>query len=197
MKTLQETFKDTKALIIDEKGMIGLGRLSQIDGRLREAKPEKADKPFGGMTLMISGDLRQLPPVGDIPLFRKEGITQKHHQRGRVLYQLFDCDTYHLNIQQRQTGAENEEFRNQLERLAAGEFTVQDWTDWMKQDLNQMSKEEQAMFYEEATMLCAKKKDMAGFNTDHLKDTGNDIAKLSAVNTRACHRKQNLEFDYG
>ena len=184
LKTLQETFKDTKALIIDEKGMIGLGRLSQIDGRLREAKPEKADKPFGGMTLMISGDLRQLPPVGDIPLFRKQGITQKHHQRGRVLYQLFDCDTYHLNIQQRQTGAENEEFRNQLERLAAGEFTVQDWTDWMKQDLNQMSKEEQAMFYEEATMLCAKKKDMAGFNTDHLKDTGNDIAKLSAVNTR-------------
>ena len=39
------------------------------------------------------------------------------------------------------------------------------------------------MFLEEATMLCAKKKDMAKFNMYHLKRTGNPVARLRALNT--------------
>ena len=38
------------------------------------------------------------------------------------------------------------------------------------------------MFLEEATMLCAKKKDMAKFNMYHLKRTGNPVARLRALN---------------
>ena len=40
LASLQESFKNTRAIIIDEKGMVGLGRLSQINRRLKQAKPE-------------------------------------------------------------------------------------------------------------------------------------------------------------
>ena len=60
LRDLQESFKDTRAVIIDEKGMVGLGRLSQINQRLRQAKPQASDLSFGGLTVMLAGDLRQL-----------------------------------------------------------------------------------------------------------------------------------------
>ena len=40
------------------------------------------------------------------------------------------------------------------------------------------------MFVDEATMLCANKKDMAEFNTYHLKRTSYPIARLNAINSR-------------
>ena len=57
---LQKKFKDTQVLIIDEKGMVGLGRLAQINKRLKQAKPEQQELPFGGITILLSGDFRQL-----------------------------------------------------------------------------------------------------------------------------------------
>ena len=60
---LQDRFKYTKVLIIDEKGMIGVGRLNQIHVRLKQAKPEAADQPFGGLTVMLAADICQLSPV--------------------------------------------------------------------------------------------------------------------------------------
>ena len=115
---LQHDFKHTRALIIDEKGMVGLGRLSQIHARLKQAKPEAADQPFGGITILLAGDLRQLHPVGDLPFYSQKGGEQTHEQ-GRVLYKLFDEQTFILRQQMRQQGAENQLFREQLERYTS------------------------------------------------------------------------------
>lgn len=60
-------------------------------------------------------------------------------------------------------------------RLATGRFVISDWKAWSKHDINQMEEEERRTFIEEGTMLCAKKKDMAGFNQYHLKRTGRKI----------------------
>ena len=43
LASLQEDFKDTRAVIIDEKSMIGCFMLWCIDQRLRQAKPESAE----------------------------------------------------------------------------------------------------------------------------------------------------------
>lgn len=112
---LQHGLKDTRAIIVDEKGMVGLGRLSQINARLKQAKPEAADQPFGGVTILLAGDLRQLHPVGDLPFYSKKGGEQVH-DHGRFLYKLFDEQTFILRQQMRQQGAENQIFREQLER---------------------------------------------------------------------------------
>ena len=69
--------------------MIGKKRFYQIDHRLREAFPRAADVPFGGRSILLAGDLRQLPPVGDLPIYNKNpGSLQQ--QQGGVLYRLFD-----------------------------------------------------------------------------------------------------------
>ena len=180
---LQQSFKYTTAVIIDEKGMVGLGRLSQINERLKQAKPQTSDLSFGGLTVMLVGDLRQLQPVGDLPLYSKKGGATCQ-DRGRLLYKEFDDATYHLYQQMRQQGAENEEFKDRLERLATGKLTIEDWKIWAKQDMSKLTEDERNLFVDEATMLCAKKKDMAEFNTYHLKRTGHPIARLNAINSR-------------
>ena len=179
---LQLAFKDTSALIIDEKGMIGLGRLAQINARLKETKPEYADQPFGGLTILLAGDLRQLPPIGDLPMFSTCGGDQ-NQCFGRVLYKMFDENSYSLRSQMRQQGEENANFRDQLERLAKGEFKQEDWINWSQQNFDTMDTEAKEMFFQTATMLCAKKKDSVGFNHRHLQLTNNPIAKLTAKNS--------------
>lgn len=67
--------------------------------------------------------------------------------------------------------------------MANGGFAISDWQAWSKHDFNQLEEEEKTTFLEEATMLCAKKKDMAKFNMYHLKRTGNPVARLRALNS--------------
>ena len=83
LAALQESFRHTRAIIIDEKGMVGLGRLSQINARLKQAKPEAAELPFGGITILLAGDLHQLHPVGDFSQNTQKG-GDLIHQQGRV-----------------------------------------------------------------------------------------------------------------
>ena len=84
----------------------------------------------------------------------------------------------------RQTGNTNEDFRKQLERLATGKFSIQDWKSWKSQDLGTMKEMNKQSFINEGTMLCAKKADMTRFNTYHLKNTGHPITKLKAENSK-------------
>ena len=66
---LERELADVKLIIIDEKSMMGRGIMEAIDRRLKQARPAARDQPFGGISIMIAGDFRQLPPVGDSPLF--------------------------------------------------------------------------------------------------------------------------------
>ena len=137
LASLQQDFKHTRAIIIDEKGMVGLGRLSQIHARLKQAKPEAADQSFGGITILLAGDLRQLHPVGDLPFYSQKG-GELTHQQGRVLYKLFDAQTFILHQQMRQQGAENQLFREQLERyhfFVCYSMYLINYSGWLMEDL--------------------------------------------------------------
>ena len=181
---LQKAFEETKALIVDEKGMIGLGRLSQIDSRLKEIRPNNADQAFGALTILLAGDLRQLPHVGDLSIYSQNG-GDLNQFLGWVLYKMFDRYSYLLRSQMRQQGDENALFRDQLERLAGGTFTQEDWHCWSARNFDVMDRQDQTEFFEKATLLCAKKKDSVAFNHKHLKLTKNPIAKLTALNSRS------------
>ena len=182
---LQDKFKNTIAIILDEKGMLGLGRLAQINRRLKQAKC--STEPFGGLSVILSGDLRQLPPVLDLPLYSPNGGTSVQAE-GRILYKLFDSLTVTLRTNFRQAGNQNTEFRNQLERLASGKFTLADWESWKQNDLEQLDPQSKEEFINNATKLCSLKKKMSSFNIFHLKRTGHPVVTVKAQNSPGAAR---------
>jgi len=69
LAAVQATLRGVSYLIIDEKSMIGLHQLAAIDRRCRDIFPDKRDKPFGGLNIVLAGDFFQLPAVAQKPLF--------------------------------------------------------------------------------------------------------------------------------
>lgn len=64
--------------------MLGQCMIAWVDRRLCEATGHQ-HKPFGGLSIILVGDLGQLSAVGDCPLYAPEG-TGTH---GHTLYQLY------------------------------------------------------------------------------------------------------------
>ena len=56
-------------VIIDEVSMVGSNMLLEIHKRLQQIKGVPDDAVFGGVSILAVGDLYQLPPVGQAPLF--------------------------------------------------------------------------------------------------------------------------------
>lgn len=67
-------FKYVKVLIIDEISMIDAELLARIDARLKQIT-SNYNKHFGGLDMILIGDLRQLPPVRATPIYKQ--IKQK------------------------------------------------------------------------------------------------------------------------
>ena len=66
--TIREKLINLKLLIIDEISMVGSMLLKRVDIRLRQIMGENED--FGGIDVITVGDLKQLPPVFDSPVFK-------------------------------------------------------------------------------------------------------------------------------
>ncbi|KDR23915.1 ATP-dependent DNA helicase PIF1 [Zootermopsis nevadensis] len=62
LQMYRSAFHNVEMLFMDEVSMIGTDILHTINARLQTICNEY-DKPFGGMTVIFCGDLRQLPPV--------------------------------------------------------------------------------------------------------------------------------------
>lgn len=63
----RDELKAVDLLIIDEVSMVRADLMDAMDARLREVRgedrPTDADKPFGGVQVLMTGDPYQLPPV--------------------------------------------------------------------------------------------------------------------------------------
>jgi len=55
-------------LFIDEVSMIGCKMLHNVSGALTEAKGKTTT--FGGVSIIFAGDFAQLPPIGDVRLYK-------------------------------------------------------------------------------------------------------------------------------
>ena len=69
---LQDELSSTKYLIIhenDEMSMVERKTFGKIDRKLRQAFPTKSQVLFGECSVLLFGDIGQLPPVMDVPLY--------------------------------------------------------------------------------------------------------------------------------
>lgn len=80
LRQLQDNLTGVNYLIIDEYSFVGQNLFGWIDSRCRQATG-KADQSFGGFSIVLFGDMAQLPPVG-ISHFTILFQNQKNKLRG-------------------------------------------------------------------------------------------------------------------
>ena len=181
---LQKKFEPVGVLIIDEKSMVGQEMFWMVSERLKQAYPRNHDKPFGNLSIVLVGDWKQLPPVGDSSLYDSES----KNPRGYNLYQLFQKVIF-FEVVQRQTGNEQEQFRTDLQSLGEGQFSLETWKRWRSRALDLLPQAEQKLFFDSGILACALKKDMVKHNVMKVKANGMPIAPVTAVSTpkEACN----------
>ena len=133
LQEIQQSLADMEYLIIDEMSMVGRKFLGQVDKRLRQVFPHRADVLFGGCSCLLFGDFGQLPPVMDLPLYTTVSRSPLSDQ-GSAAYQLFDRAIV-LKQVMRQSGQDPDQvrFRDILLRLRDARLTISDWEQLMKQ----------------------------------------------------------------
>ena len=189
---LQQKFEKIGVIIIDEKSMIGQRLLHMIDMRLREIFPQSREKMFGGISIVLIGDWKQLPPVGDSSLFDAKGKCAA----GYNLYSSFK-DVVTFSKIERQTGDSQQDFRDELGRLAEGRFTKEDWNKWKSRTLELLPPSEQEEFHLNATMACSEKKYMVEHNLNKVKANEQPIAVIHAQSNCQAAKQASSDKAYG
>ena len=69
LNALRSKLSKLALLIIDEVSMVGSNMLLEIRKRLQQIKAVLPDVAFGGVSILTIGDLYQLPPDGQAPVF--------------------------------------------------------------------------------------------------------------------------------
>jgi ATP-dependent exoDNAse (exonuclease V) alpha subunit len=124
LSAFQTEMKECHFIIIDEMSMVGCSLLKKIDGRCREAKPNASTKPFGGMFLYLFGDIKQLPPVLDRPIYG-QSFRGTIFDQGQLLWKSIEKVVI-LKCCHRQDSSQ-ERFRQILDRISEGDIRVDDW----------------------------------------------------------------------
>lgn len=87
LQQLQSNLENVQYLIIDEYSFVAQSLLGWIDNRCRQATG-RTDMTFSGISVILVGDIAQLPPVGDKPLFHSMPKIEKQIP-GFLLYHEF------------------------------------------------------------------------------------------------------------
>ena len=121
-------------LFIDEVSMIGCEFLHNISRALTEAKG--GTTAFGGVNVIFAGDFAQLPPIGDVRLYKSidtsnisSATTNRAQAKvlGKLLWLSVETVVI-LHETMRQVGSGNERFVDLLQRLRCGVCTNADYT---------------------------------------------------------------------
>lgn len=111
-----------KVLIIDEISMVGSQTLINIHKRLKEIKAEQSeDIPFGGVSILAVGDLLQLQPVGDSPVF----ASPKNAMHGLSM-SLWGKHFQYIEVNEVQRQRGDPLFADILNRVRLGNQTTED-----------------------------------------------------------------------
>ena len=125
LQKLQISLKGIKYIIIDEFSVIGQTLFGWIDRRCHQATG-KMNVHSGGFSVILIGNIAQLPPVADKVLYHSKPQRQIGLQ-GLFAYRMFKIVVKLLN-NQRASGQSDEQFRSLLLRLRQGRSTTADWT---------------------------------------------------------------------
>ena len=86
---LQQKLAGVELVVVDEYSMVGKRMLAMVEWRLQQAVPASS-LPFGGLSVLLVGDLCQLPPVMDHLLYTNANSQIGGlHRHGYWMYRKF------------------------------------------------------------------------------------------------------------
>lgn len=182
LSNFQLQLRDTKYIIIDEYSMVGMRLLNKIHVRLCEGK-SNSNEPFGGCCVYLFGDLRQLPPVNDIPIYSEP--TDDFSRFGVRLVNSFTKKIV-LSVQHRQ-GPDQQHFKQVLDGLATGTVTREGWNLLMSRKESILH--EQLGLFETAIHLFSNNSQVQDYNERMTSQNGFAVARIDAINNNSTARQ--------
>ena len=144
LKEFKEAMEGLEMLVVDEFSMVSRLVLQQMHERLREwrlaeGQVELASQPFGGIAVILAGDMGQLPPIAVSPSFSLLNTSNVHDAReqkllnhGKRLLQKFTT-VVRLRRIHRQPGVSP--YKESLIRLRDAAMTEEDHELWRQHNL--------------------------------------------------------------
>lgn len=118
----QQTLSQLELVIIDEMSMVKADELYKIDMKLKEIRSEQ-NEDFGGVSILLLGDLMQLQPVKGKWIFEKpNSATWANRWKAGNLWESFTPYIFHQNHRQ----GEHKDYADLLNRLRVGQQTEED-----------------------------------------------------------------------
>ena len=179
LKARQEELKHLKLLIIDEKSFVGARALSLVNRRMQQIFCN-TEQLFGGVSVLLMGDFKQLNPVMDTCLYAAPRRNTTAIQRaGLECFKAFN-KTIILTVLQRQ--ADDEPFKHLLDQYVKGIVDAASYAVLEARFIDNLSTADQVRFSNSATLLCAVKADYSAFNRDKIMGCGTPRLLISSVN---------------
>lgn len=141
---MQERFKETKLLLIDEKSMIGLKLFGLLDEKLCIFMNEgEFYENFGHLNIIVLfGDFMQLPPVGDRPIFT-DVMLKECEKKGRKAFLHFNMGFELVqSVRQRNDPA----LGSLLEKMRTGSCSESDWVSFSKRNIEYLDSNQKKEF---------------------------------------------------
>lgn len=177
LQQLQTNVENVQYLIIDEYSFVGQSLLGWIDSRCRQVTG-RTDTTFGGISVILVGDIAQLPPVGDNPLYHSLPKTEKQMQSLLMYYEF--KKVVKLTVNQRVQGHDIEQsnFRELLTRACYGDSTMSDWQSLIFRTPDKVNNIDD--FRKHSVRICYHKEKIAELNMSKLKSLNELIAMIKA-----------------
>lgn len=120
LNTLRNKYSKLKCLIVDEISMVGATMLASIHQRLQAITGLPTEIPFGGVSILAVGDLQQLPPVCDSPIYAMSSDPYYGFA------DLFNSNFSLFNLTEIMRQKNDRKFAELLSRIRLGQTTADD-----------------------------------------------------------------------
>lgn len=154
----------------------------KIESRCKQAMGN--NEPFGGLFVYLFGDIKQLPPVKDRPLYVKRTggrYSYSLHDQGQLVFRHYFSKAHILQAAHRQigTGGNEDNFKIALDRLSFGKSSENDWQIFMTRSTSAVPAQEQRLF-EDAIWIFTTKQEVIDYNLIRLRTLDHLVAILLA-----------------
>ena len=168
---------DTQYLKIDEYSVTGQKVFGWINRRCKQATGVTS-LPFGGISIIVVGDIAQLPPISDKVLYHNK-TSGELATEGFCIYHQFDT-VVKLTVNERARGEtpDQEDSRNMLTNVRNGNTTLDEWNTLLTRTPQQVTNNEE--LYKEGVKLSFGNEKVAKDNYACLMKIGNSVALIKA-----------------